>query len=79
VTGREIRARRIAARITARAVCNRVDISPAKFSDIENENIEATAHELQRIDAAIKEIIQTRQQLEKLAADQGLNLAGVRL
>ena len=51
----------------------------SKLSDIEREYVAATADELQRIDAAIEEILRTRRHLTKLATEAGLTLTGIRL
>lgn len=78
-TAKGLRAKRAAAWIPGHAVCRVAGISRAKLSDIERENVAATVDDLQRIDAAIDQIIHTRQHLAKLASEAGLSLAGVRL
>lgn len=65
--------------ITGYAVCQVASIARARLSDIERENVAATPQELVRINEAIEEIVRSRQQLAKLAAEAGLSLAGVRL
>jgi hypothetical protein len=79
LTVKSLRAKRTAAGIPGHAVCQLVAISRAKLSDIEREYVTATPEELQRIDGAIEQILRTRQHLEKLAAEAGLSLRGVRL
>jgi transcriptional regulator with XRE-family HTH domain len=79
MTGKQIRAKRAAAGIAGQAVCQVAGISRAKLSDIELEYITVSSDEVQRIDDAIAQILRTRQDLAKLAADAGLSLTGVRL
>jgi transcriptional regulator with XRE-family HTH domain len=79
MTARQLRAKRAAAGIPGQAVCQVVGISRAKLSDIELEYVSASPDELRRIDDAIEQILRTRQDLAKLAADAGLSLTGVRL
>jgi transcriptional regulator with XRE-family HTH domain len=79
VTPSTIRAKRTAAGIPGHAVCQVAGISRTKLSDIEQEYATPTPEELQRIDSAIEQILDTRKHLAKLAADAGLSLNGVRL
>lgn len=79
MTPKNLRAKRAAAGIAGQAVCQVAGISRAKLSDIEREYIIGSPEELKRIEAAIDEIVRTRQQLANLAADAGLSLVGVRL
>jgi transcriptional regulator with XRE-family HTH domain len=79
MNAKNLRAKRAAARITGRAICQLVNFSKSKLSDIENGNVTATTEELSQIHAAIESIIRTRQQLAKLASESGLSLAGVRI
>jgi transcriptional regulator with XRE-family HTH domain len=72
-----LRVKRAAAGIAGQIVCQMAGIARSRFSDIEREYVTPTAEELQRIDAAIEEIICTRQHLEKLAAEAGLSLKGI--
>jgi transcriptional regulator with XRE-family HTH domain len=79
VTAKNLRARRPAEGIPGAAVCQRSGISRAKLSDIEREYVIAPAKELERIEAAIEEIVRTRQRVAKLAAQAGSSLIGLRL
>jgi transcriptional regulator with XRE-family HTH domain len=79
VTAKNLRARRAAEGIPGTAVCRRSGISRAKLSDIEREYVIATTEELERIEAAIEEIVRTRRQVAKFAAQAGLSLIGLRL
>jgi len=79
MTAKDIRAKRAAAGITGQAICQVVGISRAEFSDIESEYANAAPDELRRIDDAIEQILRTRRDLAKLAAEAGLSLTGVRL
>jgi transcriptional regulator with XRE-family HTH domain len=77
--GPQLRAKRAAHRIPGTAVATKVGTSRSRFSEIERGYLKPPAEELNRINQAIDEIIQERQQLTKLAADAGLSLAGFRL
>ena len=79
MTAKMIRTKRVAAGIPGHAVCRVARISRTKLSDIEQEYAISTPEELQRIDDAIEQILDTRKHLAKLAADAGLSLNGVRL
>ena len=79
MTARNLRAKRAAAGISGQVVCQISGLSRAKLSDIEREYIVATPEELQRINDAIEQILQTRKGLTKLAEDAGMALAGIRL
>jgi hypothetical protein len=79
MTGTEIRAKRNAAGIAGHIVCKSARIPRSRLSDIEREYVNATPGEMQRISAAIDQIIETKQHLTKLADEAGLSLAGVRL
>jgi len=79
MTAKTIKAKRVTAGIIGQAVCQLAGISRAKLSDIEREYIAATPEELQRIDAAIEQILRTRQHLARLATEAGLSLTGLRL
>lgn len=79
MTARHLRAKRAAAGIPGQAVCQVVGISRAKLSDIELEYVNVSTDELRRLDDAIEQILRTRQDLAKLAAEAGLSLTGVRL
>jgi len=74
-----IRTKRVAAGIPGHAVHQVAHISRTKLSDIEQEYAVSTPEELQRIDHAIEQILDTRRHIAKLAADAGLSLTGVRL
>ena len=54
-------------------------ISGTKLSDIEREYVEATPDDLRRIDAAIDRIINTKQDMARLATQAGLSLIGIML
>jgi transcriptional regulator with XRE-family HTH domain len=79
MTPKNIRAKRAAAGIPGRAVCQVAGISRAKLSEIELGYAVASADELQRLDAAIEQIVRTRRDLAQLASEAGLSLTGVRL
>lgn len=79
MTAEDLRAKRVANHIPGHAVCRRVGFGRTRLSDVECGNVTATPEELQRINAAIEEIILTRQHLAKLANEAGISLAGVRL
>jgi hypothetical protein len=79
MTAKDLRAKRVANQIPGHAVCRRVGFGRTRLSDVECGNVTATPEELQRIDAAIEEIILTRQHLTELASKAGLSLTGVRL
>ena len=77
MNGKKLRLKRVAAEITGHAVCQRARIPRSRLSDIENAHVTATPDEIQRIEAAIDDIIATRAQVESMAAAAGLSLAGV--
>lgn len=79
MTAKNLRAKRATAGISGQVVCQVSGISRAKLSDIEREYIVATPEELQRINDAIEQVLQTRQGLTKLAEDAGMALTGIRL
>jgi transcriptional regulator with XRE-family HTH domain len=79
ILAHELRAKRAAAGIPGQVVCQLAGISSAKLSDIERGYLAATPKDLNRIGAAIEEILSTRRQLTKLAIEAGLSLTGVRL
>ena len=70
--------KRASARIPGYAVCQVAGISRAKLSDVERRYVTAPPEDLQRIDNAIAQIIDTRRRLSKLASDAGVSLTGVR-
>lgn len=81
ITGGQLRAKRAAAGIPGHAVCRVIagGMSRGKLSEIETGLATASEEDLQRIDAAINQIIRDRAQLSELAAKVGLRLNGVRL
>ena len=80
MSGAEFRSKRKAAGIPGHALCIRAGgFDRSRLSLIENGLVEAKPDELQRITAALDEIISTRQRVERLAAEEGLCLSGVRL
>ena len=79
MSGKDIRAKRVSAGLTAVLVCTKARINRSRFSDIERGHIAARDEELRRIDSAIAEIISTRRKLTELAQEAGLSLAGVHL
>jgi hypothetical protein len=79
MTGRSLRAKRAAAGIPGHAVCRVAKMSRAKLSDIERENVAATPEQIQRLDAAIDQIVQTKRHVERLAKAAGLSLIGTQL
>jgi transcriptional regulator with XRE-family HTH domain len=79
MTPKDIRTKRAAAGIAGQAVCQLAGISRAKLSEIELGYATPSPEELQRIDAAIGQIVRTRQDLTRLAREAGLSLTGVRL
>jgi hypothetical protein len=79
VTQKNLRTKRVTAGIPGQPVCQVAGISRAKLSDIEREYVVATPEELRRIDAAIDQIVRTKQDVARLATEAGLSLIGVRL
>ena len=79
MTPSNLRVKRAAAGIAGHIVCQMAGIARSRLSDIEREYVTPAAEVLQRIDAAIEEIICTRQHLEKLAAEAGLSLKRLRV
>jgi hypothetical protein len=79
VTAKDLRDRRCAEGIPGTAVCHRSGISRARLSDIEREYIAATAEEWERLEVAIENMVSTRLQVAKFAAQAGLSLMGLRL
>jgi transcriptional regulator with XRE-family HTH domain len=77
LTPEKLRVKRVSANIPGHAVCQRSGIPRSRLSDIERGYVEAKPEELERIGAAIDEIIQTRQHLLKVASEAGLSVAGV--
>jgi hypothetical protein len=60
-------------------VSNRSDVPRPRLSEIENGHVVATPDEASRLDRALDELIHTKQQVERIAAESGLSLHGVRL
>lgn len=80
MTGQELKSKRTAYGIPGHAVCGRAgNFDRSRLSLIENGLVDGRPDELQRITAAIDDIIRTRQRVERLAAEEGLCLSGVRL
>ncbi|MGD1095169.1 MAG: helix-turn-helix transcriptional regulator [Bryobacteraceae bacterium] len=79
MTATKLKTKRAAAGIPGYAVCQVAGISRAKLSDVERGYVTASPEELQRIDGAIEQILQTRQHLAALASEAGLCLTGIRL
>jgi transcriptional regulator with XRE-family HTH domain len=79
LTGEQIRAKRAAAGIPGYVLSRAVHISRGRLSEIETGVVQAASEDLQRIDAALDQIIREREKLSELAARAGLSLRGVRL
>lgn len=79
MTATDLKMKRAAAGIPGHAICQVVGMSRAKLSDVERGYVTASPEELHRINSAIEQILQARQHLATLAAEAGLNLAGIRL
>jgi hypothetical protein len=79
MTARAIRAKRASARIPGHLVCQTSGIARGRLSDIEREYVAARPGELKRINAAIDEMVQTRQRIMKRAPKVGLSLRRTRL
>jgi hypothetical protein len=75
----KLRGKRMAAGIPGHSVCQKIGMPRSRLTGIERGYLRSSPEELQRIDAAIDEILRTRQQLEKLASKEGLSLTGIRL
>jgi transcriptional regulator with XRE-family HTH domain len=78
-TAANLRAKRNAADIPGHAVAKRAEIGRSRLSDIELGHVEASQEELERIAAAIGAIESEKKKITQLAADNGLELAGIRL
>jgi transcriptional regulator with XRE-family HTH domain len=79
MTGRIIRAKRMAAGIPGYAVCQRAGTTRSRLCEIELGYVIASAEELRHIAEAIDQILRTKERLAELAGEAGLSLAGVRL
>jgi transcriptional regulator with XRE-family HTH domain len=77
--GKVFRSRRAAEGISGRAVCNRARVPRPRLSEIENGHVTPTPDEVHRISTAINDLIHTKHQVERIAAESGLELSGVRL
>ena len=79
MTGPDLKTKRMMAGISGRAVCQLAGISRAKLSDIERGYALATPEDRCRIEAAIDQILKTKQYLATVAAEAGLTLTGIGL
>jgi transcriptional regulator with XRE-family HTH domain len=73
-SGRELRERRVLARIPGRVICERAGVGRARLSEIECGHVRATPDELGRIARALEELIEARAKVEQFAADCGCPL-----
>lgn len=80
MNGLKLRTKRIAAGISGDVVCRAAaNFDRSRYSRIENGHISGRPEEITRLNAAIDEIIESREKLRELAAGAGVSLAGVRL
>jgi hypothetical protein len=78
-TAIELRAKRNAAGIPGFAVAERAGIPRSRLCDLELGHIKASEGELERIDGAIDGILAEKKKISRLAEENGLKLAGIRL
>jgi hypothetical protein len=77
MTGSEVQAKRIVARIDGHTVCARIKKCRSWLSDVELERITPTQEELKRVSGAIDAIIAERHRIAAVVASEGLSLTAV--
>jgi transcriptional regulator with XRE-family HTH domain len=73
-----LKARRTAAGIAGNILCKKLGMARSRLSDIERGFVTASPEELDRIDAALDSLIQTKAIIQKTAAALGWPLGEVR-
>lgn len=76
-TGEKLRVKRVLAGIPGHAVCQHAGLYRSKLTSIERGYVTATADEFQRIEAAIDQIVHSRQSIRQIATEKGISLVGV--
>ena len=66
-----IKAKRIAAGIVGKILCNKCGIARSRLSDIERGYVRASAEELARMDATLDELIQAKTLIDTVATSLG--------
>jgi hypothetical protein len=78
MNGQELRVKRVTAGISGDVLHQAIGVHPSRLSRIERGSLRPAPGEMERLGAAIEDIIETRQHLAKLATEAGLDLRGVR-
>lgn len=73
-----IKAKRTAAGIVGKVLCNKAGIARSRLSDIEREYVIPSPQELERIDKALDELIQAKSFIDRVAASVGWPTGGRR-
>lgn len=79
LNGADLKSKQAAAGLAGYAVCQVAGISRARLSDVERGYVVASVQEMDRIAAAIEQILQTKQYLAAVASKAGLSLRGIHL
>jgi transcriptional regulator with XRE-family HTH domain len=74
----ELRSKRVSAEIPATLLAARAKVNRSRLSNIERGYSEPTEDELQRLNAALNELIQARSALQKTAAELGWPVGALR-
>jgi len=71
MTIQELRQRRHLARIPGRLICIKADISRTRLSELECGYVQPSDAELNRLAAALEELIKAREKMAELALEYG--------
>jgi transcriptional regulator with XRE-family HTH domain len=71
MNGREIRLKRVTARVSGRLLCQRASLDRGRLSDIERGYVEPSPDELRRLAKALNQLVEARQQVAQFAGQCG--------
>jgi len=75
MSGNEIRTKRNAGGIVGHVLCRKVSISRNRLSELERGYVAPERDELERLDAALDELIKAKRRMEQFAAEAGWPMA----
>ncbi len=76
-SAKELRSKRVAARIPGRLVSQRARVSRGRLSEIECGLVSPSPEELHRINRALTELVEARRRVAQVAAECGWPMAAV--
>jgi hypothetical protein len=78
MTIEKLRSKRIAAEIPATLLATKAKVNRRRLSNIERRYVQPTENELQRLNAALEELIKAKSAVDRVAASVGWPVGGAR-